>query len=126
MKVLRNMAIGVIAAGTVFGLSACDSPFGGDKPVLGIGGGCTTKGGTLKGVGTGFDANALYKTTVTYPNGDEYPTTGYYAYGSTDENGVMTLEWPCKGDDDGKYTVRVTEVAHNDKSATARFTIDKS
>ena len=79
-------------------------------------GSCTSAGGTLTAVGSGFTPNSTYSTEVWYPDGRPYVSIDNP--GNADVSGATPdWQWPCAlgesdgGDPPGTYKVTITDIA---------------
>lgn len=84
-------------------------------------GACTTAGGTLTGVSSGFTPGAQYSVSAAYPNGSRYPLT--LTTGTTSATGSITWNWPCAGDPAGTYSTSIVDDGTG-RSIDADFTIN--
>lgn len=119
-----TVATAALAGMTALGLTGC-SPSAFQDPIFRINGSCTTKSGTLLGVGSGFSDSALYQTVVTKPDGSSYDLSKDFQFGTTSETGTIELnswKWPCKGDPAGTYSVSIKDLSSK-KVAKTKFTI---
>lgn len=125
-------AIQATPSATVITTPASSASTPATAPVLGplrfqVAGSCTSAGGTLYGVGSGFTSNGPYVTQVTYPDGKPYNVPDPEGTASAD-GATPKWAWPCnyqgKGDPPGKYTVTIIDRTTN-RSATTTFTVGK-
>lgn len=90
-------------------------------------GACTSAGGTLYGVGSGFTPNGTYLTEVTAPNGKPYNVPDPEGKASS-EGTTPNWAWPCvyqgKADPPGTYKVKIVD-RETDRSVTTTFVVGK-
>lgn len=77
-------------------------------------GSCSSEGGTIAGVGTGFTPDGGYVTQVFRVLNDrpDIPyTKAFNNIGHADSTGrIMNWSWPCAGDTPGNYRVIITDL----------------
>ena len=81
---------------------------------------CTTAGGVLTGVSSGFTPGAQYEISATYPDGSPYPLR--YTTGTVNADGSVAWRWPCAGDPPGTYNTQLVDLGDGN-TADASFTI---
>lgn len=84
-------------------------------------GSCTTVGGTLTAVSSGFTPGAEYSISARYPDGSNYPLA--YPSGTVRANGAVVWNWPCAGDPAGTYTTSLTDYGTGQDTGWVSFTI---
>ncbi len=87
---------------------------------LAIAGSCTSSGGALSSVSSGFTPGGTDSISATYPNGQPY--TNIIDHGRVNSSGSIAWYWPCAGDPAGTYATTVTDNSTG-RSVTADFTI---
>lgn len=88
---------------------------------LSISGSCTTQGGMLVGISSGFTPGGPYDVVAAYPDGSPY---GGLRGGTAGDDGSIVWEWPCEGDPAGEYTTWVVDTATGRTTGEVHFTID--
>lgn len=82
---------------------------------------CTTAGGTLTSVSSGFAPGAEYSISAAYPDGTPYRLA--FPTGTTRADGSVAWRWPCKGDPPGIYSTTLVDEGTGDSVGPVFFTI---